>query len=67
MLSHSAGCLGMDSKASVEGGILIYILLAIAGIIIIIIVLQLFTPYKFTNLINIFINSSGSINYKQYG
>jgi len=57
----------MDNKGSVEGGIIIYILLVIAGIVIIIVLLELFTPYKITNLINIFINSSSNINYKQYG
>ncbi len=56
----------MDSKASVEGALLMYILLAIAGIIIVIIILQIFTPYKISGLINVFMNSSASIHYIKY-
>ncbi|MCW1301763.1 MAG: hypothetical protein OH316_01345 [Candidatus Parvarchaeota archaeon] len=56
----------MYSKGSVEGAVLVYIVILIVMIIIIIFVLQVFTPYKITNLVGELLNSSEGINYAHF-
>lgn len=50
-------------KQGVVGSIFIYIILIIIGAVIILIVLEVFTPYKFTSLFTTFISKavSGSV------
>jgi VanZ family protein len=49
----------MNTRASVPGTVMVYIILLIAGMIILIILFQLFTPYKITSLLDGLFNSSG--------
>lgn len=62
----SAGCLDMYRKGTVEGAVLLYIIIIVVMAVIIIFFLQVFTPYKITNLVNVFINSSSGINYDRF-
>ena len=48
----------MNTRASVPGTVMVYIILLIAGMIILIILFQLFTPYKITSLLGGLFNSS---------
>lgn len=54
------------SNGGVVSGIFLYIILIIIGILLVIIFLELFTPYKFTDLFKAFIIKSGSPNISGY-
>jgi hypothetical protein len=54
------------SEKGVVSGIFLYIILIIIGILLIIIFLELFTPYKFTDLFKAFISKSNSLNVSNY-
>ncbi|MCL4362813.1 MAG: hypothetical protein OH338_01995 [Candidatus Parvarchaeota archaeon] len=55
----------MNNKGVVSG-VFLYIILIIVGILLIIIFLEIFTPYKFTNLFKVFISKSNSLNVSGY-
>jgi hypothetical protein len=55
----------MNNKAVVSG-VFLYIILIIIGILLIVIFLELFTPYKFTDLFKAFISKSSSLNTSNY-
>jgi hypothetical protein len=50
------------TKKGVVSGMFLYIILIIVGVLLVIIFLQLFTPYKFTGLFKDFVSRSTSIN-----
>ena len=50
----------------VVSGVFLYIILIIIGILLIVIFLELFTPYKFTDLFKAFISKSNSLNVSSY-
>ncbi|MGC8516655.1 MAG: hypothetical protein ACP5MT_02055 [Candidatus Acidifodinimicrobium sp.] len=56
----------MYKKGAVEGAVIIYVVIIVVMIIIIIFFMQVFTPYKITNLLNVFMNSSSSVNYGRF-
>lgn len=47
----------MDKKGSIQGTVLLYVVLMIVVAMIILIVLQFFTPYKFSNYVDSFIKA----------
>ncbi len=55
----------MNNKGVVSG-IFLYIILIVIGVLLIIIFLELFTPYKFTDLFKAFISKSSSLNVSGY-
>ncbi len=55
----------MKNKAVVSG-VFLYIILIVIGVILVIIFLELFTPYKFTSLFKAFISKSISTNVSSY-
>lgn len=55
----------MKSKGVVSG-VFLYIILIVIGILLIIIFLELFTPYKFTDLFKAFISKSSNLNVSSY-
>ena len=54
------------NESGVVSGVFLYIILIIIGILLIIIFLELFTPYKFTDLFKAFISKSNSLNVSSY-
>ena len=55
------------NENGVVSGVFLYIILIIIGILLIIIFLELFTPYKFTDLFKAFISKSISLNVSSSG
>lgn len=55
----------MNGRAVVSG-IFLYIILIIIGAMLIILFLELFTPYKFTSLFQAFISKSNGLNVSSY-
>ncbi len=51
---------------AVVSGVFLYIILIIVGIILVIIFLEIFTPYKFTSLFSAFISKSIKLNTTNY-
>lgn len=54
------------NNEGVVSGVFLYIILIIIGILLIVIFLELFTPYKFTGLFKAFISKSISSNASSY-
>lgn len=52
----------MDSKASVQSTVLLYIILMVIAIILVIVLLQFFTPYKFSTFIESLFSAGNSVN-----
>ena len=57
----------MDKKGAVEGKLLEYIMIAVVCVIIVIAVLEFFTPYKITRIISNFMNYTLGMNFNNYG
>ncbi len=57
----------MDKKGAVEGKLLEYIMVAVVCVIIVIAVLEFFTPYKITNIITNFMKYTLGMNFSNYG
>ncbi len=56
----------MDRKGAIEGRVLVYIIIIIVGIILVIVFLELFTPYKISSWIDSLISAGGSYNGGNY-
>jgi hypothetical protein len=54
------------NEKGVVSGIFLYIILIIIGILLIIFFLEIFTPYKFTDLFKAFISKSNTLNVSNY-
>ena len=51
--------MSLGRRGAVEGSVLLYIILIVVGAFILIIILQIFTPYKITDLFKPLFSASG--------
>ncbi len=56
----------MDKKASIQSSTFLYIILLIVAILLIVIFLEFFSPYKISNLFTSFVSAGGGVNGNNY-